>query len=147
MKYTIDKKESYTTFTLQEPKLNSLVAPELKTELILMGNEGTRNIILDMSEVEFVDSSGLSAILVGHRLCTNKQGLLTVCQLHPNVDRLIKISQLDNVLHIFPTIQEAKDYTMMRELEREMNSDGDGNSPENETEDDRETGNNGKVVE
>lgn len=123
MKYTIDKKESYTIFTLQEPKLNSLVAPELKTELILMGNEGVRNIILDMSEVEFVDSSGLSAILVGHRLCSNQQGLLMVCQLHPNVDRLIKISQLDNVLNIVGDLQKAKDYTMIKELEREMSSD------------------------
>lgn len=123
MKYTIDKKESYTIFTLQEPKLNSLVAPELKTELILMGNEGVSNIILDMSEVEFVDSSGLSAILVGHRLCSNQQGLLMVCQLHPNVDRLIKISQLDNVLNIVGDLQKAKDYTMIKELEREMSSD------------------------
>jgi len=125
MKYTIDKKESYTIFTLQEPKLNSLVAPELKTELILMGNEGVRNIILDMSEVEFVDSSGLSAILVGHRLCSNQQGLLMVCQLHPNVDRLIKISQLDNVLNIVSDLQKAKDYTMIKELEREMSSEED----------------------
>jgi len=131
MKYTIDKKESYTIFTLQEPKLNSLVAPELKTELILMGNEGVRNIILDMSEVEFVDSSGLSAILVGHRLCSNQQGLLMVCELHPNVDRLIKISQLDNVLNIVGDLQKAKDYTMIKELEREMSSEeaeGEGQS-------------------
>ncbi len=124
MKYSIDKKESYTVFTLQEGKLNSLVSPELKTELILMGNEGVRNIILDLSQVEFVDSSGLSAILVGHRICTNQGGLLTICELHDNVQRLIKISQLDNVLKITPTVQEAKDFTMMHELEREMTASG-----------------------
>ncbi len=125
MKYTVDKKESYTVFTLQEPKLNSLVSPELKTELILMGNEGVSNIILDLSNVEFVDSSGLSAILVGHRICSNHNGILAICHLAENVERLIKISQLDNVLYITPTVQEAKDYTMMHELEREMSEKGE----------------------
>lgn len=128
MKYTIDKKESYTIFTLQEPKLNSLVSPELKTELILMGNEGVRNVILDLANVDFVDSSGLSAILVGHRICSNQNGMLTVCGLQDNVQRLINISQLDNVLNITPSIQEAKDYTMMHELEREINDKDDSGS-------------------
>ncbi len=128
MKYTVDKRDSYTILTLQEPKLNSLVSPELKTELILMSNEGMRNIILDLSNVEFVDSSGLSAILVGHRICSNQDGLLTVCSLNDNVERLIKISQLDNVLNIIATVQEATDFTMMHELQLEMKKGGEAKS-------------------
>ena len=49
MKYTIDRKESYTIIQLQEKQLNSVIAPELKTALILMGNEGVKNIILDIN--------------------------------------------------------------------------------------------------
>ena len=68
MKYTIDKNEKYTLFSLNEDNLNSLLAPNLKSEMIILANEGVRNIILDLSNVKYVDSSGLSAILTGNRL-------------------------------------------------------------------------------
>ncbi|MGB1241977.1 MAG: STAS domain-containing protein, partial [Chitinophagales bacterium] len=60
MKFALDKKDSYTVFSLLEPKLNTLFAPDLKTELTILHNEGIGNIILDLEKVAFVDSSGLS---------------------------------------------------------------------------------------
>lgn len=122
MKFALDKRDSYTVFSVLEDKLNSLVAPELKTELVILNNEHIRNIILDLSEVKFIDSSGLSAILVGNRLCQGLGGALIVAQVTRNVHRLIKISQLDSVLNMIPDLQVAKDYVMMRELERELNA-------------------------
>ena len=68
MKYQIDKQEHYAVLSLQEENLNSTIAPQLKSDLILLSQEGVRNLILDLSNVKYVDSSGLSAILTGHRL-------------------------------------------------------------------------------
>ena len=124
MKFILDKKEKYTVFSVLEAKLNSIVAPDLKTELVILNNEGIRNIILDLGEVNFIDSSGLSAILVGNRLCKDSGGKLIVSCITPNVNRLIKISQLDSVLSIVPTIQESRDYIMMSELARELKTEG-----------------------
>ena len=67
MKYTIDKKDKYCIFKLNEPKLDSTLAPTLKTELITLNAEGNKNIILDLSDVNYTDSSGLSSLLVGNR--------------------------------------------------------------------------------
>ena len=120
MKFTLDKKDSYTVFSLLEPKLNTLFAPDLKTELTILHNEGIRNIILDLEKVGFVDSSGLSAILVGNRLCKAIEGSLIVAAPTDNVNRLLKISQLDNILTIISTVQQAKDYVMMEELVNEL---------------------------
>jgi hypothetical protein len=39
--------------------------------------------------------------------------------------RLIKISQLDTILHIVPTVQEAKDLVLMEEIERSFNDEGE----------------------
>jgi anti-anti-sigma regulatory factor len=52
MKYTIDKQEKYSLLRLHEDKLDSSVAPGLKSELITLHAEGVRNIVLDMAEVE-----------------------------------------------------------------------------------------------
>ncbi|MGA1583372.1 MAG: STAS domain-containing protein [Saprospiraceae bacterium] len=123
MKYTVDKNERYAVFTLQEGNLNSLIAPQLKSELVILSNEGVRNLIFDLSQVEFVDSSGLSAILTGHRLWQD-DGLFILSGIQsPNVKRLIEISRLESVLTIIPTLQESIDYALMQELENELGAD------------------------
>ncbi len=125
MKFIVDKKERYTVFEVLEDKLNTLIAPELKTELTLLHNEGIKNIILNLKNVAFVDSSGLSAILVGNRLCTHADGIFVVAEITDNVKRLMKISQLDSILQLIPTVVEARDYVMMTELMKELNGTED----------------------
>lgn len=119
MKFSIDKKDKYSLFKLEDEKLNTLNAPKLKSELVVLNASGTKNIILDLSEVTFVDSSGLSAILIGNRLCKNVNGTFAVCRLNDYVAKLVKISQLDSILNILPTAEEAVDFVMMEEVERE----------------------------
>ncbi|AMR33408.1 anti-anti-sigma factor [Mucilaginibacter sp. PAMC 26640] len=120
MKYTVDKHEKYILIKLNESKLNSLVTPQLKSELILINTEGQRNIVLDLSQVKFADSSGLSSLLVGHRLCKNSNGSFILTGLNEAVARLVTISQLDNVLAIVPTCEEAIDLIFMDEIEKEL---------------------------
>ena len=132
MKFALDKKDSYTVFSLLESKLNTLVAPDLKSELTILSNEGIRNIILDLENVAFVDSSGLSAILVGNRLCGGSGGRLIVAAPSKNVNGLLKISQLDSVLTIIPTVQEARDYVMRQEFVSELQGTNDSADDEDE---------------
>ncbi len=121
MKFSVDKQEKYTTLSLEEENLNSVMAPDLKSEFVIMHNEGAKNLILDLSKVKFVDSSGLSAILTANRLWNNTAGsfILTGIE-NENVKKLIKISRLDTVFTIIPTISEAIDYVFMEEVEREL---------------------------
>ncbi|HET8827807.1 MAG TPA: STAS domain-containing protein [Pelobium sp.] len=120
MKFTVDKHEKYILLKLDENKLNSLISPKLKSELILTNTEGQRNIILDMSEVKYADSSGLSSLLVGHRLCKNAEGVFILTGINDAVSRLITISQLDNVITIVPSVEEAIDLIFMEEIEKEL---------------------------
>jgi anti-sigma B factor antagonist len=120
MKFTVDKHEKYVLLKLNEPKLNSLITPQLKSELILMNTEGQRNIVLDLSAVKFADSSGLSSLLVGHRLCKNSDGVFILVGLNSPVSRLVTISQLDNVLTVVNTNDEAIDLIFMEEIEKDL---------------------------
>lgn len=118
MKFSIDKQEKYSLISLNEEKLDSSISPLLKSEFITMNAEGFRNIILDLSKTKISDSSGLSAILVGNRLCSGDDGIFILTGLTEHVNKLVKISQLDTVLTIMPTIAEAVDNVFMHELER-----------------------------
>jgi anti-anti-sigma factor len=120
MKFTVDKHEKYVLIKLNESKLNSLISPQLKSELILYNSEGQRNIILDLSNVNYSDSSGLSSLLVGHRICKKADGTFIVTRINENIARLIAISQLDNILNMVGTVDEAIDLIFMEEIEKEL---------------------------
>lgn len=122
MKYSLDKQEKYVILKLEETNLNAIIAPVFKTELVILSNEGAPNLILDLSEVDFVDSSGLSAILTANRLWSEGKSFIITGLNSPNVQRLFEISRLNTVLTIIPTLDEAVDYVFMEEIERELNS-------------------------
>ncbi|MCB0488943.1 MAG: STAS domain-containing protein [Cyclobacteriaceae bacterium] len=124
MKYTIDKQEKYSLLGLHEEKMDSSIAPSLKSEMITLHAEGVKNIILDLSEVKYTDSSGLSALLVGNRIFQEEGGIFVLAGLSDHTMKLIKISQLDSVLHILPSVEEAVDAVFMHEIEKDM-KDGD----------------------
>ena len=120
MKYSIDKQEKYTLLRLNEEKLDSNIAPQLKSEMVTLHADGVRNIILDLSEVKYTDSSGLSALLVGNRILQEDNGIFILTRLSDHTLKLIKISQLDSVLHILPTVEEGIDAVFMHEIEKDM---------------------------
>lgn len=120
MQYNIDKKDNYAVLSLAEENLNSTIAPQLKSDFIFLSQEGIRNLILDLSQVKFVDSSGLSAILVAHRLWKGTGSFVIAGELQPMVMKLITISQCNTILDIVPSLSEAVDYIKMEEIEREL---------------------------
>jgi anti-sigma B factor antagonist len=107
MEFKIEKLENYTLIQVQEEKLDTHIAPTLKSELVLVSGNGEKNIILDLGNVRYCDSSGLSAILVANRLCKNANGTFVLTGLNEAVERLITISQLDTVLNITNTVEEG----------------------------------------
>jgi len=108
MEFKIDKFENHTLIKVLEEKLDTHIAPTLKSELVLVSGNGEKNIILDLSNCRYCDSSGLSAILVANRLCKNASGTFVLTGLNDAVERLITISQLDTVLNISNSLQEAE---------------------------------------
>ena len=117
MKYSIDKQEKYSLITLNEDKLDSSLAPHLKTELITLHAEGVPNVILDLKDVRYTDSSGLSSLLVGNRTFQQDGGLFVLTNLSEHTMKLIKISQLDGVLNILPSVEEAVDAVIFNDIE------------------------------
>jgi anti-anti-sigma factor len=107
MEFKIEKQDNHTLIQVLEEKLDTHIAPTLKSELVLVSGNGEKNIILDLSKCRYCDSSGLSAILVANRLCKNASGTFVLTGLNDAVERLITISQLDTVLNITNTIEEG----------------------------------------
>ncbi|MEO0469747.1 MAG: STAS domain-containing protein [Bacteroidota bacterium] len=112
--------EKYTEIKLLEEKLDSRLAPSLKSEFTSLNAMGVHNFLLNLAEVKYVDSSGLSAILTANRLCNSVGGMLVLCSVNAHVEKLIKISHLDSVLNLLPTAVEGKEAIYMHEVEKEI---------------------------
>ena len=109
MKFSIDKQDAHTIFTLEEDKLDSTLSPELKSELVSIQAQGTQNLILNLSATKYADSSGLSALLTGNRAYTENGGAFILSAITPFVEKLLTISQLNNVLTILASDEAAVD--------------------------------------
>lgn len=126
MKYSVDKKEQYVIFTPHEEKLDSSLSPILKSELLTVHAEGYRNLILDMSEVKYADSSGLSALLVGNRAYSEDGGIFIIASPQEHVLKLIKISMLDKVLNVVDTHEEAAEAIFIHEIKNSEEEEEEG---------------------
>ena len=108
MNYSKEEKDNFTLITSNVEKLDSTNAPELKSELVLINKASVNNIILDLSNSRYCDSSGLSAILIGNRLCKDSGGKFVISGLQSNVMKLVEISQLQSVLNIADDNNQAE---------------------------------------
>ena len=106
----ITKMPTYTLVEILTERLDLQIATSLKADLVQMNGNREKNIVLDLSNCSYCDSSGLSAILVANRLCKNANGIFILCGLQEAVARLITISQLDSVLNIVADKEKAEEF-------------------------------------
>lgn len=116
MSFRTEKHENYSLILFSTDKLDSIVAPDLKSELVLINKSGEKNIIMDLSSVKYCDSSGLSAILTGHRICQQSNGIYIICGLQSAVEKLMAISQLTTIIDMTTTLPKALDLFYEKQL-------------------------------
>jgi anti-anti-sigma factor len=97
-----------TIFKLIEKRLDTNISGLLKGEFTMMLKvEGVSKLIIDLSEVESCDSSGLSAILVANRILSSSEGQIRLAAPSEKVHTLIRITQLDRVLPVTDSVEQA----------------------------------------
>ena len=108
MNFKVDTKNNTYIFRLQEERLSAHFAPDLKAQLLLLiGDETNRNILLDLSKVKFVDSSGLGALLLGLRQARANERKFALLGTQKRVSNLIHIAQVGGALVSYMDEDEA----------------------------------------
>lgn len=105
-------------FSEQEPDERTLViavageihvssAPEFSRRMGQAIARGKPAVVLDLTHVGFIDSTGLSVLLAGLRQVTQQDGRMAVVSSNPTVLRLFEITRLDTTLDIHPGLDGA----------------------------------------
>ncbi|MGB2959706.1 MAG: STAS domain-containing protein [Bacteroidota bacterium] len=100
MKFDVQRNGASTILKLKERKLDSSIAPELKGEFLLLCKPKVETLVIDLADVEFCDSSGLSALLIADRKMKEHGGSVRLVNVRKKVLSLLKISMLDRVFEI-----------------------------------------------
>ncbi len=88
-------------------QVNSVTAAQLGEELQRAAEQGKYNIVLDFGNVEYISSAGLREVLSGVERAQKGGGDLYIANPSERVMDLLKLTGLDDELHIFATREEA----------------------------------------
>ena len=92
---------------VKERRVDARSAPELKDALADYVSKGHERIVLDLADVEFMDSSGLGAMVSGLKLLANR-GELVLARVRDSVHALLRLTRMDQVFRTFPTVDGAQ---------------------------------------
>lgn len=106
--FELKKIDDIAIFRLNEKRFDASIAGLVKGEFtIFLHTDEVNKLIIDLEEVEYCDSSGLSAILLAYRILQAEEGQIRLAAPTKNVRGLIEISQLDRILPITDSVDAA----------------------------------------
>jgi anti-sigma B factor antagonist len=89
-----------------ESRIGADVAARFKQDIIGYVTSGNKAIVLDLSEVSFIDSSGLGALISCLKVMGN-EGELVLCGSRGTVTSMFKLTRMDKVFRMFNKTEEA----------------------------------------
>jgi anti-sigma B factor antagonist len=101
-----DTKNSPVVIKVETSKLDFFDGYKLQKEAELYFKENMYNIIIDLSEVNYISSRGLGILVDIHKKC-QKNGKLVLCGLSEDVMSVFKLTVLNNFFIIVDTQEEA----------------------------------------
>ena len=103
----VDQKKDWRVLTVRG-EVDVTTTPRVRAQLISLLSEGKPQLIVDLEGVDFLDSSGLGALVAGLKLARSRSGeLRIVCDRQRSVRKVLEVTGLERVLDRFDTVDAA----------------------------------------
>jgi anti-sigma B factor antagonist len=109
MNLKIEKKNEIIIIYVKEERLDAHNSGDLKVEMQRLFEEGNKNILVDLHDVRFIDSSGLGALVSGFKNAISHHGNLKLSTLQAQVKSMFELTRLHRVFEIYSSTTEALD--------------------------------------
>jgi len=107
MNFKTETTDNRTIVFVREERLDAHNSNDLKTEMNRIFDSGSKNLIIDLREVRFIDSSGLGALVSGFKNASTRQGSLKLSGLQTQVKSMFELTRLHRIFDIYPNTDEA----------------------------------------
>ena len=103
----VDQKADWQVLTVRG-EVDVTTTPHVRAQLISLLSDGNPQLIVDLEGVEFLDSSGLGALVAGLKLARSRSGeLRIVCDRQRSVRKVLEVTGLERVLERYDTVDAA----------------------------------------
>lgn len=106
MQMTSSETGNALVVTVKDRRIDAAVAVRFKDKMLELTTHPSERVVLDMQNVEFLDSSGLGAV-VGSMKQLGRERKLDLAGLTPTVEKVFRITRMDRVFSIFPDVDSA----------------------------------------
>ncbi len=107
MKIEIEHPQPGKVVVRAQGRLDSDSAPAFKEQIRDVAQTELDFVVLDLEAVDFIDSSGLSALVSALKAIRQQGGMLNLCKPQPQVLTALRLTLLDRVFPIFPSVEDA----------------------------------------
>lgn len=96
----------FMVLRVADSRVDSANSTSLHEQLSSLVGAGERKFVLDLSSVDFMDSSALACLIPAvHEL--PDEGCLLLAGLHPRVKQIFRLTKLDTIFDIYSSVDEA----------------------------------------
>ncbi|HEY3297451.1 MAG TPA: STAS domain-containing protein [Armatimonadota bacterium] len=89
-------------------------APDFKSTLDEAIIAGARDLVVDMAEVTYMDSSGFGTLLSATKRLKPEGGSISLAKCNDAIERMLRITRLDSIFGIFPQVDDAVKFAKTR---------------------------------
>ncbi len=106
---------------LVDSKFDSLAGSELLSKVeawvtanLMMNDRAVPTLIVDMENVEFIDSQGLQKLIAALKLMQSKNSNLLICSQQPSVSLVFEITRIDQMFAVFSSFDTLKNWVALQ---------------------------------
>jgi len=108
MNILVEKHGGKNLLSLKEERIDAHNSAELKDFFLKVLEEDTgRDLVIDLDRVQFIDSSGLGALLSALKNAGLRSSGFILAGLQPRVRSIFELTRLHRVFDIYPKLEEA----------------------------------------
>lgn len=107
MGFQVDKINEHVAITRLSGRIDVMSSHILRSNFELVSRQGYRFLVVDLGEVSFLDSSGLSALVSGLRHMRNQGGTLVLAQPNERVEATLRLTNFHRFFAIYDEMEQA----------------------------------------
>ena len=90
-----------------EGEVDVYTSPQLKQDITQLAEKGVKHLIINLSQVEYLDSTGLGVLIGGLKRLRENEGNMALVGPGMRISRIFEITGLDKIFDIYPSEEEA----------------------------------------
>ena len=109
MNFRTENIDNVVVFTILDTTLEGTCASELKSQILIIAQPDIKALILDLTNISVMDSSGLGALLLAYRQLKDYDIPVILVGVQDFVNNLLELTRIKDVFQYGPTVQGAID--------------------------------------